>query len=201
MAVTPPDDGGRGRLRVAPVGVLVGTVAVMWIVEIVDRFGFDSRLDAQGIRPRTLDGLDGVLWAPFLHRSFGHLLSNTIPFLVLGGLVMLGGLRRWAVVSAFIALVGGLATWLFARSAVHIGSSMVIFGYAAYLIVIGLVERRPRGIVIAVLVVLFYGSTLFFGVLPFSLGISWEAHLFGAGAGVVAAYAAAGPGSRQGAAV
>jgi membrane associated rhomboid family serine protease len=169
-------------------GILLAMLAVMWLVEILDRVAFDSTLEAQGITPRALGGLDGIAWAPFLHGSFGHLLSNTVPFLILGGLVMLAGLRRWVTVSIFIAFVGGLATWLFARSAVHIGASMLVFGYAAHLIVVGFLERRARGILIAVLVALFYGSTLLFGVLPVRIGVSWEGHLFGAAAGVAAAF-------------
>lgn len=180
------------RLVRAGFALLLGAVVTMWLVEIFDAFLLDSELERHGIRPRTFSGLDGILWAPFLHGSFGHLISNTVPFLILGALVLLGGMRRWLTVTIFIGIVGGLATWLFARSAVHIGASMIIFGYIGYLIVVGFVERSVRGVAISVLVALFYGTTLIVGVLPVSGRVSWEGHLMGAAAGVIAALAVAG---------
>ncbi|MCU1502832.1 MAG: hypothetical protein JWM12_2186, partial [Ilumatobacteraceae bacterium] len=65
-------------------------VAAMWAVEVID-LPLDGRLDRFGIRPRRLDGLDGVLFAPFLHVGFGHLIANTVPFMVLGGVICLSG--------------------------------------------------------------------------------------------------------------
>jgi membrane associated rhomboid family serine protease len=177
--------------------VLVAALAVMWIVEIVDSVVLDDALQGQGITPRTWRGLDGVLWAPFLHGSYGHLISNTVPFLVLGGLVMLRGIRTWVAVTAIVAVVGGLATWVFARSATHIGASILIFGYFAFLVIVGFVERSVKGIAIGLVAGLLYGGSLVWGLLPISSGVSWEGHLFGALAGVVAALAvgrsAAGP--------
>lgn len=173
--------------RFVPLGLFIG---VMWMVEIADQVAFDDGLDRHGILPRSLDGLDGVLWAPFLHGGLGHLVSNTLPVLVLGALVALHGVRRWLVVTLFITLVGGGLTWLFARTAIHIGASLLVFGYITYLVVIGLRERSASGIAIGLLVLLLYGGTLLAGVLPVSSAVSWEGHFFGAIAGGLAAIAA-----------
>ncbi|MDJ0953440.1 MAG: rhomboid family intramembrane serine protease [Acidimicrobiia bacterium] len=175
------------------VRLMVIFVASMWLIEVVDVLVFDQRLDQQGIIPRTLGGLDGILWAPFLHGGFGHLLANTLPLLILGGFVALGGWRRWAAVTAFVVVVGGLATWLFARPAAHIGVSGLIFGYAGYLLVAGFVERSLRGIAVAIVVGFFFGGMVLRGITPMASWVSWESHLFGLAAGVLAAFVIAGP--------
>lgn len=174
-----------------PTGLIVvlATVAVMWLVEVVDVVLLDDAWQRQGILPRTWSGIDGVLWAPFLHGSFGHLASNTIPFVVLSGIIVLTrNLRTWILVSVIVTVAGGLAVWLVARGRVHIGASILIFGYIAYLLIAGFVERSTMGVVVGIVVFLLYGGTLLFGVLPVSTGISWEGHLFGAAAGVLAAF-------------
>lgn len=178
---------------VQAIQLLVVITALMWVIEAVDNVAFSGRLDQHGIMPRTLSGLDGVLWAPVLHGGFGHLLANTVPFLVLGAFVALGGIRRWLVVTAFIVVLGGLATWLFARSATHVGASGLIFGYAGFLLVAGFVEQSIKGIAVAVIVGLLFGGMVLQGITPVSSYVSWESHLFGLAAGVLAAFALATP--------
>ncbi len=172
-------------------GMLAIMVTVMWAVEVVDVVVPGLDLDVHGIRPRALSGLDGIVWAPFLHGGFGHLASNTVPLLVLGGLVLLRGRQRWLSVTAAVALGGGTLTWLAARGElVHIGASILVFGYAGYLLTAGFVERSPGGIVIAVIVVVIFGGTLLSGILPFAIpGVSWEGHLFGLAAGAATGFA------------
>ena len=161
-------------------------VAVMWLVEIVDLVVGD--LDSAGIRPREVDGLVGVALAPVLHGGFGHLLSNTVPFLVLGAAIALSGLARIAAVTVIVAVVGGLGTWLTAPSAtVHIGASGLVFGFAAYLIARGVYSRRVLHLAAGLVVIVVYGSTLLFGLVP-TPGVSWHGHAFGAVGGVVAAW-------------
>ena len=170
----------RGFLFVAAM------VAVMWVVEIVDVFAGD--LDSAGIRPRDPEGLVGVALAPVLHGGFGHLIGNTIPFLVLGGVIALSGLARVAAVTVIVAVVGGLGTWLVApANTVHIGASGLVFGFAAYLIARGIFSRRALHLVAGVLVLFIYGGTLAFGLVP-TPGVSWQGHAFGAVGGVVAAW-------------
>jgi membrane associated rhomboid family serine protease len=164
-----------------------GFVAVLWVSEIIDTV-LDNRLDAEGIRPGSTDGLSGVLFAPLLHGGFGHLVANTVPLLVLGFLILLSGVGQWAAVTAAVWVVGGLGTWLFGGvGTVHIGASGLVFGWLTYLIVRGLFTRRPWQIVVGLAVFLLYGGALW-GVLPGQPGISWQGHLFGAIGGVVAAW-------------
>jgi membrane associated rhomboid family serine protease len=161
-------------------------VAIMWVVEIVDLFAGD--LDSAGIRPRDVDGLTGIALAPVLHGGFGHLIGNTVPFLILGGVIALSGLARVAAVTAIVAVVGGLGTWLVAPAAtVHIGASGLVFGFASYLVARGVYSRRPLHLAAGLAVLAIYGSTLLFGLVP-TPGISWQGHLFGGIGGVVAAW-------------
>ena len=166
--------------------VLLGVLAaVMWAVEIVDAVAFD--FDRHGIAPRATDGLDGILWAPFLHDGFGHLIGNTLPFLVLGAGIALAGLARVAAVTAVVIVVGGFGTWLAGpENTIHIGASGVVFGYAAYLVTRFIWTRRALDVGVAVLVLAVYGTTLLVGLVP-TPGVSWQGHLFGAVGGVVAA--------------
>jgi membrane associated rhomboid family serine protease len=160
--------------------------ALMWIVEIADQVA-DGRLDANGIEPRELDGLDGIVWAPFLHGGFDHLIGNTIPFLLLGFGIAIGGLARVATVTVIVALVGGLGTWLIApANTIHIGASGIVFGFASYLVARGIYSRRIAEIVLGVAVLAVWGTTLLQGLVPED-GISWQGHLFGAIGGVLAA--------------
>ena len=166
--------------------VVAVLVSVMWVSEIVDTV-LDGRLDRLGIEPREVDGLTGVVLAPFLHAGFGHLISNTVPLLVLGVLVALSGLARLLAVTGLVVLVSGLGTWLLAPSpSLHIGASGLVFGWAAYLVARGFFDRRVRYVLTGALVALVYGTTLLFGLLPRE-GISWQGHLFGAVGGLLAA--------------
>jgi membrane associated rhomboid family serine protease len=168
----------------AIVGLLV---LLMWGLEIVDTIANHS-LDQYGIEPRETDGLDGVVWAPFLHAGFDHLIGNTIPFLVLGLAIAFGGAMRVAVVTVIVALVGGLGTWLVAPSnTVHIGASGIVFGYAAYLVARGAYSRSAAQIGIGLIVLAVWGTTLLRGLVPED-GISWQGHFFGAVGGIVAAW-------------
>ncbi|MFC6152854.1 rhomboid family intramembrane serine protease [Nocardioides yefusunii] len=164
-----------------------GFVALLWLVELLDVLS-GNQLDDDGIRPLDPDGLVGVLLAPFLHGSWAHLLSNTGPLLVLGFLVLLSGVGRWLQVMITVMVVSGLGTWVVGGAGtVHIGASGVVFGLLAYLLVRGWFARDLKQIAVGVLVFLVYGSLLW-GVLPTQVGVSWQAHLFGAVGGVVAAW-------------
>lgn len=169
-----------------------GFVALLWLVEGIDVL-LDNSLDAQGIRPGVSDGLVGVLFAPFLHAGWGHLLSNSGPLLVLGFLILLSGVGRWIAVSLVVAVISGVGTWIFGGyGTVHLGASGLVFGWLVYLVVRGIFNRRPWQIVVGVLVFLYYGSLLW-GVLPTTPGISWQGHLFGALGGFLAAWWLEGP--------
>ena len=140
-----------------------------------------------GIVPRTLTGLRGIFFAPFIHGSIAHLVANTIPFVVLGWLVMLQGRGRFARVTLASMLGAGLSAWLLgAPGSVHIGASGVIFGYLGFLMLAGLFERKFLNIGLSLGVTALWGG-LVFGVLPGEVGVSWQAHLGGFIGGVMAA--------------
>lgn len=166
--------------------ILGGFLVLIWVVEILDQLFFRGTLDRFGIYPRSINGLTGILFAPFLHGSYLHLSANTVPFIVLGWLVMLRDKSDFWTVSLLTALVSGLGTWLFGRPSYHIGASGMIFGYFGYLLLRGYFERSLTAVTISLLVGLSYGGMIF-GILPTRSWISWEGHLFGLLGGVLAA--------------
>lgn len=186
---TPP--ARRRPAAPAALVLLLTAVAAMWVAEAVDQVLLDEALDRHGIRPRRLTGLDGVLWAPFLHSGWAHLVANTVPFLVLGGLVGLKGRERFARVALGVTLLGGLAVWAVGRDAIHLGASGVVFGFLGYLVGAALFERRLLSIALGAVAVALYGG-LVWGLLP-TPGVSWESHLFGGAAGVAVASQVARP--------
>jgi len=172
--------------RVSGMKLVLVLAAVMWVSEIVDTIA-DHRLDQYGVQPRDGDGLVGIVAAPFLHDGFGHLAGNTVPFLALGFGIALGGLVRVAVVTAVVAFVSGLGTWITGPDhSIHLGASGVVFGYGTYLIGRGLFERNLMHLAVAAVVAVGYGGVLLGGLLPED-GVSWQGHLFGAIGGVIAA--------------
>src|ERR1700760_4108037 len=123
----------RGETQRQGIGLLVGIVALMWLVEIINTLDSNG-LDNDGIWARNVDRLWGILTAPFIHASFQHLINNTIPFVFMGLIIALAGAPRLALVTAIVILVGGIGTWLVSPGGVPtIGASGVVFGYATYL--------------------------------------------------------------------
>ncbi len=170
----------------AQASILTILVAMMWGIEILDASVFQHGLDSLGILPRQAIGLRGLLFAPFLHGSFAHLAANTIPFLVLGWLVMAQSMADFASVSIVCMLVGGLGTWAFGANGLHIGASGVIFGYLGFLLARCYFDRRLSSGIVALVVGSTYGTVLW-GIFPASPSISWEGHLFGFLSGILAA--------------
>lgn len=169
------------------VTIIGGSVALMWAIEILDIFVFRGGLDRYGIRPYSIPGLWGILFAPFLHGGFGHLMANTLPFITLGWLVMLQETSDFFIVTAIAMVVGGLGTWFTASpNSVHVGASGVIFGYLGFLLFRGYFLRNIPSIAVALVVGMFYGG-LIWGILPGQIGISWQGHLFGFIGGAIAA--------------
>ena len=166
--------------------MVAAMVALMWVLEVVDLIAC-HRLDAYGIEPRSTEGLPEVVSAPFLHLGFDHLISNTVPFAVMGTAIALGGAVRVLVVTAIVAAISGLGVWLIAPAGtITIGASGIVFGYATYLLLRGLFNRSALELAIGVVVGAVWGTALLGGLLP-QEGISWQAHLFGAVGGLVAA--------------
>src|SRR4029079_15280586 len=182
---------------------IVSFVVLLYVIELFDSLS-NHRLDENGIRPLETDGLMGIVFAPLLHSNWDHLIANTIPALILGFLMTLAGMSRFIFATAIVWIVGGLGTWLIGNigmhcpyvgascEANHIGASGLIFGWLAFLIVFGFFTRKVWEIVVGIVVLFVYGSRLP-GFLPGTPGVSWQGHLCGAIAGVVAAYLLSGP--------
>lgn len=167
--------------------LLVALVGLMWLSEVIDTATHGS-LDQYGIISREPRGLIGILTAPFLHLGFGHLISNTLPLVTLGALIAVSGAARLFQVTAIVVVIGGFGTWLVSPpNTITIGASGLVFGYAAYLIMRGLFNRRLGQVLVGVLVVMVWGSALLGGLLPQD-GISWQGHLFGGIAGILSAW-------------
>lgn len=164
---------------------MAAVAAVLWIIEIVDQTG-DHHWDLRfGLKPRQIDGLWGVVAQPFLHSSYAHLFSNTIPLIGVGWVLLLSGVRVWLFVTAFVVVVGGFATWLVAPSGVIVGASALVFGWMGYLLARAYFSRRLKWIVTAVALLVFFG-TLLANLLPsLDARVSWQSHLCGFLAGVL----------------
>ena len=166
---------------------LVAFVALLWAVQVVNWIMGYGLNPAFGLIPRHLAGLDGVIAMPLLHGSFAHLMANTPPLLVMGGLLVATTTRALLPVNAVVIGLGGGLVWLFGGSAIHIGASGLVFGWFGFLVARGLVDRSPITLGASLVVGVLYSSILW-GALPGQPGVSWEAHLFGAIAGAAAAF-------------
>ena len=177
----------RANFRLA-VKIALGFVGLLWLIQWLNG-GLDLELQRFGVRPRELAGLPGILLAPLLHGSFPHLVTNSLPLLVLGtGMMYLYPNSALKVLPA-VYLGSGIAVWLFAKaSSVHAGASGLVYGLVSYIFVAGVIRRDRRAIAASLLVCFLYGS-LVWGVLPISPGVSWETHLAAALIGLALAIA------------
>lgn len=159
-------------------------LAMMWLLYGIDTFIFN--INQWGILPRDIAGLPAIFVAPWLHHGLYHLISNSLPFIVLGSLVQWQNRRQFWSVTLFIMIGGGLGTWLFGSTGIHLGASGLIFGYWAYLITQAYYQRTFKSIAIALITIIFYGGMIF-SLLDIRSHISWSGHAFGALAGLLAA--------------
>ena len=167
--------------------VLIVSLTIFWVIEILDFFVFKGSLDRYGIQPHNPVGLRGILFAPFLHGGFGHLIANTIPFIALGWLTMIQETSDFYIVSVLSALVGGIGVWLFGTpGSVHIGASILIYGFLGFLLLRGYFQKNAPSIILSIFVTIAYGG-LIWGVFPANTGVSWQGHLFGFIGGALAA--------------
>jgi membrane associated rhomboid family serine protease len=168
--------------------LVVGSfVVLLFAIELVNTALLHSLNRMFGLRPRSLDGLLDVFTFPLLHASLNHVLSNALPLIIFGFLVFLSGLRVFLTAVACSWLGSGLAVWLLGTGGVTVGSSGLVFGLFAFLLVRGFFNRSWWQILLSVVLFLAYGSILF-GIIPNVAGyVSWQAHLGGAAGGVLAA--------------
>lgn len=161
-------------------------VLLLWCAFFLDE-GFHLDLYRFGVFPRTLNGLVGIMTAPFIHGDFDHLLNNSIPLFVLGWALMYFFPRLAGRVLIASWLVSGLCVWATARASYHIGASGVVYGLAAFLFTSGLLRRQRTLMGLSLLVVFLYGGLLW-GMFPIFPRISWESHFWGGAAGVIIAF-------------
>ena len=148
----------------------------------------NQRLDNNGVRPWTVDGLWGIVFAPVLHSDWAHLISNTVPAFVLTFVIVLSsGTMRWLEATAIVWVTAGAGTWLIGGlNTNHVGASSLIFGWVAFLVLRGVFAKKLSEIAIGIVIAAVYGY-LIWGVLPTAPGVSWQGHLCGAIGGVIAA--------------
>lgn len=168
-----------------PLFLLAGLILSMWVVSILG-FVSDSFLRAFALVPREFSHLPGIIGMPLLHQGFSHLIANTLPLVVFGGLLLTRGTTYFLRSLVLVTLGGGLLLWLFGRSAVHIGASGLVFGLFGLLVARAMFARSVESMLIGGAVMLGYGG-LIWGVVPSDSGISWDGHLAGLLAGVAAA--------------
>ncbi len=166
----------------------IGFTLLMWAVFLFDYFMPISLLGF-GIMPRDTDGLDGIVFAPLLHSSFSHIISNSAPLIV--SMVMIWIFYKKVALKSFVLiyLITGLAVWLFAFNSrsIHVGASGVVYGLVSFIFWSGAFRRNVKSIVLALIIIFLYSGMLY-GVLPTRTGVSWESHLYGAIVGLFIAY-------------
>ena len=191
MSVTSPTRKGlpssRRVAREEGLALLAATVSLMWIVQLIN--SLDSyKLDQDGLYPHNVDRIWGIFTTPFLHASWSHLIGNTIPFVFMGVLIALAGPGRFAAVTLIVIVLGGLGTWLISPAGVPVvGASGVVFGYATFLLTRGFFNHSVVEILAGVVVGAVFGSALLASLVPHG-NVSWQGHLCGGIAGVIAAW-------------
>lgn len=172
------------RLKLSLI-VPIAFILIMWAVKITE-YSLHLNLYVYGIYPHRFDCLTGIITAPFIHGSFEHLFSNTIPFLLLGTAIFYFYKENAYKVFLFIWIFSGFWVWLAARPAYHIGASGMIYGFSSFLFFSGLIHKNRALASLSLLIVFIYGGMVW-GILPTKPEISWESHLFGAITGLILA--------------
>lgn len=161
-------------------------VIVFWLVKFIENL-YQIDLSTYGILPLHVEGLPGILLSPFIHSSYDHLLSNSVPFLILT-FALLYFYRNLAYrIFLLIYILSGLCVWLGGRESWHIGASGIVYGLASFLFFSGVFRRDVNLLTIGIIVVFLYGS-MFWGIFPIKPEISWESHLWGAASGLLLAF-------------
>jgi membrane associated rhomboid family serine protease len=158
----------------------------MWVVYLLSLI-LNEDFSRLGLLPRNLIGLMGIITSPLIHADFSHLISNTIPLVILGWILFSFYPKVAVVLFFFIYLITGLFVWIFARPVYHIGASGLVYGFVSFLFFSGIFRRDNTSIALALVITFLYGG-LVWGMIPGWKGISWESHLFGAVTGLIAAY-------------
>lgn len=166
-------------------------LAVIWLSFAADILFINIHFAQFGLLPRTTKGLIGIATCPFIHANIFHIISNSIPLLILLSITAVFFKRDSFFIVVYITFIGGALVWLLGRTSYHVGASGLVYGLAAFLIAFGIYKKKIISLIISVFVAVTYGTTMLIGILPLFPGVSWEGHLFGAVAGVITARIAA----------
>ena len=159
---------------------------LIWFVKFTE-FGLELDFSFLGIFPLRIKGIIGIITAPLVHDDLKHLADNSIPVFILGTAIFYFYNEVAFQVYFFTWIITGSLVWIFGREAYHIGASGLVYGYAAFLFVSGIIRQNRNLLAIALLVIFLYGS-LVWGLLPYDYRVSWESHLMGAITGIALAY-------------
>ena len=158
-------------------------VGLLWLVMLIEQ-ALELDFSDYGILPRHVEGLPGIFLSPFIHGSFDHLTSNSVPFLVLGFSLFYFYRNLAYRILFMVYLLSGICVWVGAREAYHIGASGIVYGLASFLFFSGVLRKDANLLTIGIIVIFLYGS-MFWGMFPFKPEISWESHLWGAASGLI----------------
>jgi membrane associated rhomboid family serine protease len=164
----------------------VFAIIIMWLSKLAEYF-LVLDFKTLGIYPRKLGGLKGIILSPFIHNDFNHLISNTLPFLLLSMAIFFFYKKPAFRIIFSVWMLTGIAVWLGGRYAWHIGASGLVYAFASFLFFSGILSKERRLIAISLLVIFLYGGMIW-GVLPGKINISWESHLFGFISGFIVAF-------------
>ena len=165
----------------------------MWLVKIIEVNSKEPFVKF-GVSPQTLSGLKGILFSPFIHKDFTHLLNNSFPVLILGGMLFSFYRKIAARIFLWLFFISGFWLWIIGRPSFHIGASGIIYALASFILVSGIIRKNPRLSAVSLVIIFLYGSMIW-GILPTNEAVSWEGHLAGFVAGIVVAifYKSEGP--------
>lgn len=158
-------------------------VLFLWVVFWVEG-NYNLYLTKYGLYPKTLKGLRGIVFSPFIHSGVKHLFNNSIPLFILMSALFYFYRNIAFKVLIYGVLLSGLLTWLIARPAYHIGASGIVYLLFSFILFSGMIRKYYRLIAVSLIVIFLYGSMIWY-ILPIKEGVSWEGHLSGFLIGIV----------------
>ena len=157
----------------------------MWLVKLLE-YNFSFSFARFGVYPQKFSGLSCIIFSPFIHKDFTHLLNNSYPILILGAILFSSYKKIASQIFIWLFFISGFWLWIIGRPSFHIGASGIIYALASFLFISGIIRKTPRLAAVSMLIIFLYGSMIW-GVLPTNMPISWEGHLSGFIAGILVA--------------